>query len=365
MAQPQPPRTEGLLASRQTREALTTASSSARRHPRRTTEVQILEGAQELLNKADPSREGYVQLLTRACITTPLIQPFRYVQRLIQLGHEPFPPKKRFNFIFRRHLYYYPGVFSYARSIVKVDGWKELYRGVGALFVSDLVGMVTHRQVYSLILSAVNKIPMPFYMQESGDVPDTDPQYRDSLPYILTRASRMFLVSVTTNCVVQLAVHPFHVISMRSIAQYIGKETTYNGVLVSIKEIYQTEGLSGFYSGLVPALLGHLCTCVIHSSLWLMFEIIIANISHHMGKLVVKTFIAAPLLAYIPSSYSYPFVLMTNVMAVNNCGLAAGSPPRMPVFMGWRDCYRYLKASSSLYRGSAVLFSRYAYRDIP
>ena len=341
------------------------APSPRRRINVNSTERQLLEGAQELLGSSRERRkESVVQLLGRAALSAPFY-PVRYIQRLIQLGYEPIQPQRRFSFVFQRYMYYYPGVLGYARAIANQDGWRTLYRGVGVLLTSDVVGLVTNSTVHPLIQSAVNKIPMPFVRAEAGDVPDTDPAYRDTLPSILTRASRMFVGSVLTNCAVQLVVHPFHVISMRTVAQYIGKETRYNGVLGSIQEIYNTEGLRGFYSGLVPALLGHLCTCVIHSSLWLMFEIIVANISYDMGTLVVKTFVAAPLLAYIPGSYSYPLFLMSNVMAVNNCGLAAGLPPRTPVFTGWRDCYIHLKSKSELYRGSVILFSRFAYKAPP
>lgn len=330
-------------------------------------ERQLLEGAQDFLTGGsgrERKRETVVQLFGRAIISTPFY-PIRYIHRLIQLGYEPVQPQRRFSFIFQRYMYYHPGVLGYARAIADNDGWKTLYRGMGVLLASDVVGLLTNAAIHPVIQSAINKIPMPFNSRDTGDVPDTDPAYRDTLPSILTRASRMFMGNVLANCAVQLVVHPFHVISMRTVAQYIGKESLYSSLWSSIKEIYNTQGLSGFYSGLVPALLGHLCTCVIHSSLWLMFEIIVANISYDMGKLVIKTFIAAPLLAYIPGSYSYPLFLMSNVMAVNNCGLAAGMPPRVPAFTGWRDCYSHLKSSGELYRGSVILFSRFAYKDPP
>ncbi len=349
-----------------TRDALAAAPSSpARRRPnqvRFSAERQFLEGAQQLLGGAsrEPKNEGVGQLVLRAAFNTPLY-PVKYVQRLIQLGHEPTAPEKRFSVVFQRYMYYYPGVVGYGRTIYQTEGWRGLYRGVSAAFAEDVVGLTTSTFVRPAIQSVVNKIPLPFYSFESGDVPDS----RDTLPSILTRGSRMFLGNLLTNCIVQLTVHPFHVISVRTMAQFVGKETTYSGVVGSIKEIYRTEGMAGFYAGIVPALLGHVCTCIIHSSLWLMFEIIVSNISHEMGKLVVKTLIAMPLLAYIPSSYSYPFFLMMNVMAVNNSGLVAGTPPKMPLFTGWMDCYRYLKSTGNLYRGSVILFARFAYKDIP
>ena len=335
-------------------------------------EQRLLEAYQTLMG-GDPSRmydreqskESTGLVLANAMLCTP-IYPFRLIQVLIQLGHEPVQPQSRFSFMFQQYMYYYPGLLGYARAIVRDEGWTALYRGVRDNFVQSLVFMTTRNLLQPLISLAVNRIPMPFHRMETGDVPDTEPNNSiDSMPAILTRGSHMFLSTLFTSFAIEFVIHPFQVITIRSIAQSIGKETIYKGGYSSAAEIYHAQGLKGFYSGLVPALLGHLCTGMIHSSLWLMFEIITANIAHRVGKVVLKTFVAIPLLAYVPSSYSYPFFLMSNLMAVNNVGLAAGSLPYAPVYENWRSCYRHLKSTGSLYRGSVVLFSRFAYRYPP
>lgn len=335
-------------------------------------EQRMVEAYQALMG-GNPGRryervrkESMGLILWNGMLGTTLVHPFRLVKVLIQLGHEPVEPQRRFSFLFQRYMYYYPGLFGYLRAIAHDEGWTGLYRGFGTNFVRGLVSITTFTTLRPLIVSAVSRIPMPFYRIESGDVPDTEPDdSMESMAAILTRGSRMFLSTILTNFAVELIVRPFQVIAIRSVAQAVGKETVYNGVWSSAVEIYQTQGLRGFYSGLVPALLGHLCTVVIHSSLWLMFEIISANVTHQIGKTVVKSFIAMPILAYVPGSYSYPFFLMSNLMVVNNVGLAAGSPPYAPVYDGWRDCYRHLKSTGNLYRGSVVLFGRFAYKDPP
>lgn len=324
-------------------------------------EQQILQGAQEILTSQ--GKESFGLLIGRAFLNAPF-HPIRLVQVLIQLGHEPTPPQRRFSFLFQQHMYYYPGIISYSRSIIASEGWRGLYRGVTSSLLEDIICLTTGSVVKPMINSAISHVPNPFQAQDSGDVPDTDPNpSMNWIQSILTRATRMFVSSILTNCIVEIVVHPFHVISIRTMAQYIGKETTYNGTWSSIKEIYSNEGLSGFYSGLAPALLGHLCTCIIHSSLWLMFEVVTANITNDFGKALVQTMIAMPIMLYIPRSYSYPLFLMSNVMAVNNIGLAAGSPPRVPVFGSWRDCYRHLKASNSTNRGAVVVFPRFAFKN--
>lgn len=333
----------------------------------RMTEVyQTLMGGDPSHRYENAQKKETVGAVVYNSLASAPFHPFRLVRILIQLGHEPVPPRRKFSFVFQQYMYYYPGLFGYARAIAHDEGWTALYRGVGSSIALTLFSLMANRTIRPFVCSTVNKIQMPFHRMESGDVPDTEPSNDiDSMAAILTRGSRMFLSSLITNLTVELVVHPFKVISLRCMVQAVGKENIYNGFWSSAKEIYQREGLQGFYSGLVPALLGNLCSVVIYSSLWLMFEIISANITHQLGKVVVKTFIAMPLLAYIPGSYSYPFFLMSNLMSVNNVGLAAGLPPYAPIYNNWGDCYRHLKSTGNLYRGSAILFGRFAYKDPP
>ena len=358
-----------------TREALTTPPVSPRqqrpqRHSlaRMPTQQQLLEGAQQIWGAdgfdKEQKRLGFGQVFSRALFAIPFY-PMRYAQRLIQLGYEPFPPERHFSVLFQRHQYYYPGVFSYVRGIARDEGWMALYRGVSTQFASDMVEITANNLLYPAVHSMIVKIPLPFTSPGSGDMPDTDPNFSRSLPLILTRGTRRFLVSVITKSMVQVIAQPLHVISLRTMAQMVGKEDIYGGVWLSCKEIYNTEGIRGFYSGLAPALLHHLCVSLIHSSLWLLFEIIVSNLTNDVAKFVIWSLVAMPMMSYIPGTYSYPLFLMSNMMAVNGARLAAATPPRVPIFTGWMDCYRYLKSTGSLYRGSAILFSRYAYKDIP
>lgn len=58
------------------------------------------------------------------------------------------------------------------------------------------------------------------------------------------------------------------------------------------------------------------------------------------------------------SMLTYPFLLVGDLMAVNNCGLRAGLPPYAPAFASWIHCWRYLSAQGQLFRGSSLLFRR-------
>lgn len=63
-----------------------------------------------------------------------------------------------------------------------------------------------------------------------------------------------------------VAAHPFHVISLRMMSQFIGKEKFYTSIVASIMEIYRNEGIRGFFSGIIPKLIGDLLCLIVASS---------------------------------------------------------------------------------------------------
>lgn len=81
--------------------------------------------------------------------------------------------------------------------------------------------------------------------------------------------AKRFEIQLKRNIVVHAAgaviSSPFHVISIRMMAQFIGRETKYDSILGSIVQIYKDEGILGFFSGLIPRLLFDV-TCVIVAS---------------------------------------------------------------------------------------------------
>ena len=226
-----------------------------------------------------------------------------------------------------------------------------------------MVGIAAHSLIHPVVSNLVTNLPLWTVSEAAnGDVPDTEPQDVETTRAVLVQATRSFVISVVTSVSVEMVVRPFSVIVIRSIAQHVGKENIYSGVWSSIRKIYNDEGISGFYSGLTPAILGHAFSCLIYSSMWIFFELVAINSPYRWMKMFVRGLIAVPLLAYIPRTYSYPFTLMTNVMAVNNTQLQVA---RQPAYESWLDCYRDLKSTGSLYRGSVVLFPRFAYKVPP
>ena len=253
-------------------------------------------------------------------------------------------------------------MYGYAKHIVQQAGWRALYRGLGTSLVGQIVSITAHHFIHPLVSRMVMNLPLSVVAEGNGDVPDTEPQDVETVRAVLVQATRSFVTSLVTQVSVEMVVHPFNVIVVRTIAQHVGKESIYSGLWSSIREIYNEEGLSGFYAGLVPAVLGHAFSCLIYSSMWIFFEMVAINSPYNWIKMFVRGLIAVPLLVYIPRTYSYPFSLMSNVMAVNNTQLMAA---RQPAYNGWTDCYRDLKSTGALYRGSVVILPRFAYKFPP
>jgi len=273
------------------------------------------------------------------------------------------PPRRQYSVVYQQYRYYYPGIIGYFKGIVQQDGWRALYRGLGNSIIDEIVTLTVHSVVQHQVAGAVRKLPLSI-VSGNGDVPDTEENV-ETTRAIAVRAVRMLIVSCITQTTVEILVRPFHVIVIRSIAQHVGKETLYSTIWGAAKEIYQAEGLSGFYAGIIPAILGHICSCFLYSALWFGFELVAINTPYNWAKMVIRGLVEVPMLAYFPRSYCYPFSLMSTLMAVNNCRLKAGIPPQMPIFNGWRECYRYLSTSGLMYRGSMIIFPRFAYKSPP
>ncbi|XP_059682057.1 LOW QUALITY PROTEIN: mitochondrial carrier homolog 2 [Gavia stellata] len=152
---------------------------------------------------------------------TVLSQPLMYVKVLVQVGYEPLPPTLGRN-VFGRQVYQLPGLFAYAKHIVKVDGRAGLFKGLAPRLCSSAVGTVVH-----------------------------------------------------------------------------GK------VLQRYQEAEQAE----------------------------------------VG-------------AFFASMLTYPFVLVSNLMAVNNCGLAGGLLPYAPTYSSWLDCWSQLHREGNMSRGNSLFFRK-------
>ncbi|XP_012692029.1 mitochondrial carrier homolog 2 [Clupea harengus] len=272
---------------------------------------------------------------------TVLSHPLMYIKVLVQVGHEPLPPSLGRN-LFGRQVYQLPGLFAYAKHIVKIDGKAGLFNGLAPRLCAGTIGTIVHSRVlqkcqegkYEIIGSSNQK-------EEEG-----------SIQHVVNETTREM---IARSCAT-IVTHPFHVITLRCMVQFIGRETKYSGVFDSVVTIYKEEGILGFFAGLIPRLLGDvlslwICNMLAH----LINTYAIDDSMSHTGE--IKNCSQA-VTGFFASMLTYPFVLVSNLMAVNNCSLAGGLPPYASVYPTWVDCWRHLSLEGNMSRGNSLFFRK-------
>ncbi|XP_027869337.1 mitochondrial carrier homolog 1 isoform X5 [Xiphophorus couchianus] len=271
-------------------------------------------------------------VLLGATVTT-ITHPLLYVKLLIQVGHEPLPPAVGSTMLGRPVLYL-PGFFSYAQYVLRVDGKLGLFRGLSPRIASSTISTLVRGKIEWRVL------------QSKKD------EHQNSFRKLVQETSHDMIF----RCLSRVATHPFHVMSVRCMAQFVGRETKYSGVFSCIMTIFKEEGLSGFYTGFVPHVLGEVLF------LWccnlLAYLINTYAVDHSFSQASTLRNYTKFVMSITLRVLTYPFTLVADVMAVNNCGLAAGLPPRFPVFTSWLHCWNHLSTECQLFRGSRLFFRR-------
>uniref|UniRef100_A0A8C7H4L1 Mitochondrial carrier homolog 2 n=1 Tax=Oncorhynchus kisutch TaxID=8019 RepID=A0A8C7H4L1_ONCKI len=270
---------------------------------------------------------------------TVLSHPLMYIKVLVQVGHEPLPPSIGRN-LFGRQVYQLPGLFAYAKHIIKIDGKAGLFNGLAPRLCAGTIGTLVHSRVLQVGLA--NKLV-------SGTSQKAE---EGSLQHVVNETTKEM---IARSCAT-IVTHPFHVITLRCMVQFIGRETKYSGVFDSIVTVYKNEGVLGFFAGLIPRLLGDvlslwICNMLAH----LVNTYAIDDSMSHTGE--IKNCSQA-VTGFFASMLTYPFVLVSNLMAVNNCGLAGGLPPYASIYPTWVDCWRHLSLEGNMSRGNSLFFRK-------
>uniref|UniRef100_A0A8C1TS26 Mitochondrial carrier homolog 2-like n=1 Tax=Cyprinus carpio TaxID=7962 RepID=A0A8C1TS26_CYPCA len=253
---------------------------------------------------------------------TILSHPLMYIKVLVQVGHEPLPPTLGRN-LFGRQVYQLPGLFAYAKHIIKIDGKSGLFKGLTPRLCAGTIGTIVH-----------SKVLQSGYQNVSSSCP-----------------TEMIARSCAT-----IVTHPFHVITLRCMVQFIGREAKYSGVFDSIVTIYREEGILGFFAGLIPRLLGDILSLWICNMLaHFINTYAIDDSTSHTGE--IKNCSQA-VTGFFASMLTYPFVLVSNLMAVNNCGLAGGLPPYAAIYPNWLHCWSHLSREGNMSRGNSLFFRK-------
>uniref|UniRef100_A0A8C2AGL1 Mitochondrial carrier homolog 2 n=1 Tax=Cyprinus carpio TaxID=7962 RepID=A0A8C2AGL1_CYPCA len=274
---------------------------------------------------------------------TVLSHPLMYIKVLVQVGHEPLSPTLGRN-MFGRQVYQLPGLFAYAKHIIKIDGKSGLFKGLTPRLCAGTIGTIVHSrvlQVHTYLISSPSQMVASSQKAEDG-----------SLQHVVNETTKEM---IARSCAT-IITHPFHVITLRCMVQFIGREAKYSGVFDSIVTIYREEGILGFFAGLIPRLLGDvlslwICNMLAH----FINTYAIDDSTSHTGE--IKNCSQA-VTGFFASMLTYPFVLVSNLMAVNNCGLAGGLPPYAALYPNWLHCWSHLSREGNMSRGNSLFFRK-------
>jgi mitochondrial carrier len=106
---------------------------------------------------------------------------------------------------------------------------------------------------------------------------------------------------------------PFHVVSVRMMAQFVGRETKYSSIVGSIIQIYKDEGIWGFFSGIIPRLIFDLSCVIVASTATYM-------VSRHFIREREGRMYFGSLSSFVCSSVFYPMNVVSTCMIVNGSG---------------------------------------------
>ena len=286
---------------------------------------------------------------TTGALVTATLHPVGYAKVLIQAGYEPLPPKPAVS-LFGKESLLYPNVLQYISHIKKVDGFGGLYRGVFPRVLSGTLGNIVQNNVAEKLKAIVADMQPVDNEGEEGDE--------------LVSWLKSFCLDTTqetiSRCCGIVVSHPLHVVTVRCMIQFVGRESEYDSIFSALREIYNNDGILGFFAGLVPRMMG---------------EVLMVWITNFLARLLnrylveekdMKSYTAAAC-GLVVANFTYPFTLTSNIMAMNGSGLQAASPPRMPRYDSWIDCFSDLASQGQLKRGASMFWRYYTgpvvYRD--
>lgn len=266
-----------------------------------------------------------------------VFHPAEYAKVLIQLGYEPIKPYPT-KTLFGRPALALPNVFQYVSYIKTIDGFSGCFRGLSP----RLGGIIVNGLVYSKVSALLGENK---YLEESDETNLSEKER-------ILKLGKKLTIDLTARTAGIIASQPLAVITYRMMAEFIGGEDKYCGILCSIAEIYRQNGIGGYFSGLIPRLLGELSAALLVATL----EYAINN--YLVGENDNNRFVSS-LVSFFASSVTHPFHVVGTCMAVVDSGLAAGKPPHMPLYTSWINCWCHLSKDKQLKRGSSLIFRYY------
>lgn len=340
--------------------------------------------------------------------------PWECTRTLIQLGHEPLPGKLiRY---WQKERFCLPSGWSYIGHLYRREGFIGLYRGFWAKSLQYSAYNLVQKYTYSLCCQwlSIKQQEKPKEMIESivAEEIALSHQHRqqdgggckkENDLHALVYVSRpppfkydqehldLFLKNWLADCIGNmtgaLASFPFFVVYTRLVAQFIGQDECYNGVVSCFLDLFQSrDGLDLIKHTLVPYMIKEFLS----SSLWISVRFAasalmerepsldehgyvpeqIEKYQHEEEDLFddnmtpdMRYSIASKVLFAIISPYLYPLTHTSTRMSVLNTPLAVASNNETGANT-WIDCLKYLYRTGQLRNGSNLMSSRRISREI-
>uniref|UniRef100_H2YYM7 Mitochondrial carrier homolog 2 n=1 Tax=Ciona savignyi TaxID=51511 RepID=H2YYM7_CIOSA len=294
---------------------------------------------------------------------TVVAHPFTYAKVLVQLGHEPLAPVMRRNMFFRKQLQY-PSVFAYIKHINTTDGYVGLYRGLLPRIFANASTSITY-SLFNKVFTTTETNSKCIYNEDSSN---------NRYKFPISQTTR----EMAARCSAIIISQPFHVIAIRTMAEFVGHETIYTNIFTSTAEIYREDGILGFFAGIMPRLASEvitiwLCNLLAHTvNTYVLTDTVSWNYGwcHQTKQTTVGTTFCKLtfylrqythlVVGYVAQIITYPLSVTSTVMAASGTRLRAGNPPCMPVYRGWLECLKDLHKTGASNRGSSMFFRKAA-----
>ena len=219
-----------------------------------------------------------------------------------------------------------------------------LYRGLVPRLLEHAVGTLAGDY-------ALSRIPLDRRI-------DLDPHACTVADYALFKAKEGARLCVA-RAVAVVASHPLHVIGLRAIVQFVGRETIYDSIPSAVMEIISRDGVPGLFAGLLPRLATEMTSILLIHTISSIVSYLVGYFQPEKndkeGEDDLKfqlRFISTYFARYI----MFPYELSCTLLVVNDCGLKATESPLMPVFDGFSGCWAYLVREKAFKRGSNIFF---------
>lgn len=263
--------------------------------------------------------------------------PSTYMSTLVRIGYEPMPPKLTRS-IFGRTRLQLPGFFTYMKFIAQTDGFWGIYRGLKYNVLFSVVYQFSAVNARCYLIE--NYYPMLKFKEAKY-------ANKDNLATSIVCESLTRITALTV-------AYPFHLMMVRCISQFIGRETHYDTLASAINDIYETGGFAGFYSGFMPFVVGECCFVLIESTLFYFIH----DKLHKAGYDNVNESFLESAVKIIARAITYPFKVVSTVMSCNgkNSRSLAASAYTAPEYQNWIECWQTLWTRGEIKRGSSLFW---------